>query len=298
MNTDAAAAAQLLADFLRHLHVERDCSEHTLSAYRRDCQQYLDFLEGDDPFDRQALRRFLADRQRRGIGRRSIARQSAALRAWFRFLMERDQLDHNPLKSMPVIRHERTLPDCLGVEELAQAIEIIGRETFYDCRDRLILELLYSSGIRLAELVSLDLGSLRHDSLKVLGKGRKTRIVPLGRPALELLAAWKPLRETQLAEKRPGEPETALLLNNRGNRLGRRGVQSIVRRRLRQVSQQRKLSPHVIRHSFATHLLDRGADLRTVQELLGHASLSTTQIYTHLAADRLKEIHQQAHPRA
>lgn len=291
-------ANDLLPDFLRYLRVERNYSPNTLEAYERDCRQYLESLEGRPPFERDGLRRFLARRQQLGASRRTVARQQAALRSWCRWLLKRGILSHNPLKAMPGLRQARPLPGVLSENEVVAAIEGLDPVDFRACRDRFLLELLYSTGMRLSELAGLDVSQMRGRTVRVRGKGSRTRVLPLGGPVLELLPLWLRLRRERLLEKPGGEGEPALLLNMRGGRLGVRGVQKIVAARLGQVSRARKLSPHVLRHSFATHMLNRGADLLTVQELLGHASLSTTQIYTHLAADRLKEIHRQAHPRS
>lgn len=291
-------ASELLPDFLRYLRVERNYSPNTLEAYERDCRQYLAFLEGQPPFERDGLRRFLARRQQLGASRRTVARQQAALRSWCRWLLKRGTLSHNPLKSMPGLRQARPLPGVLPENEVIRAIEDLEPVDFRSCRDRFLLELLYSTGMRLSELTGLDLAHLRGNIVRVRGKGSRTRVLPLGGPVLALLPAWLRWRREKLQERPGAGGESALLLNARGGRLGVRGVQKIVAARLGQVSRASRLSPHVLRHSFATHMLNRGADLLTVQELLGHASLSTTQIYTHLAADRLKEIHRQAHPRS
>ena len=298
MNDAPNPHSTLLDDFLRYLHVERNYSPNTIEAYQRDCRQYLDSL-GDAPaFERDGIRRFLARRQQQGISRRSVARQQAALRSWCRWLLKRGTLSHNPLKAMPSLRQARPLPGCLSEEEVRQAIENLDPVDFRSCRDRFLLELFYSTGMRLSELVSLEVGQVRGDSVRVRGKGSKTRVLPLGTPVRQLLPRWLEQRRKKLLEKAGTAQTSALLLNARGGPLGVRGVQKIVFARLRDVSISGSLSPHLLRHSFATHMLNRGADLLTVQELLGHASLSTTQIYTHLAADRLKEIHRQAHPRS
>lgn len=298
MDTAPHPHSELLVDFVRYLRVERNYSPNTLEAYERDCRQYLLSLDGAPAFERDGLRRFLARRQQLGASRRTVARQQAALRSWCRWLLKRGTLSHNPLTAMPGLRQARPLPSVLGEDQVIRAIEELQPVDFRSCRDRFLLELLYSTGMRLSELVNLDLGHLRGDIVRVRGKGSKTRVLPLGGPVRDLLPRWLEERKALLQRKGGVTSEPALLLNARGGRLGVRGVQKIVHARLRQVSQNRKLSPHVLRHSFATHMLNRGADLLTVQELLGHASLSTTQIYTHLAADRLKEIHRQAHPRS
>lgn len=277
---------------------ERRLSPLTVSAYRRDLTRYLDGLApGADPFDRDELRDHLSQRLRDGASRRTVARNLASLRAWCRWLQRIDVLDHDPAAALPALKPERPLPEVFGEEELAAAIEALPVDEFESCRDRLILELLYTSGMRLSELAALDLRDLQGDTLIVMGKGRKERMLPIGGPARRLVECWRPLRRGLLLEKGRDE-EPALLVNSRGTRLSGRGIQRAVARTLARLGGGRRLSPHVIRHSFATHMLDHGADLRVVQELLGHASLSTTQIYTHLSAARLKDVYARAHPRA
>jgi integrase/recombinase XerC len=289
---------QLLEAFLEAQARERRLSPLTVAAYRRDIGRYLATLApGADPFDRLELRDHLSERLRTGCSRRTVARNLAALRAWCRWLQRLGRLDHNPAAVLPALKAERSLPAVLSESELSQAIEALPLDEFSGCRDRLILELLYTSGMRLAELAALDLSDLQGDTVIVTGKGRKERMLPLGGPALRLLEHWRPLRRVCLLERGRDE-EPALLVNSRGGRLSPRGIQRSVARCLQLLGGGRRLSPHAIRHSFATHMLDRGAELRVVQELLGHASLTTTQIYTHLSAARLKDIYAQAHPRA
>lgn len=292
------SSIELLESFLDAQARERRLSPLTVSAYRRDLSRYLaQLVEGADPFDRDEIRDHLSARLRGGASRRTVARNLASLRAWCRWLQRVGRLDHDPAAALPSLKPERPLPEVFSEAELIEAIEALPLGEFEPCRDRLILELLYTSGMRLAELASLDIADLQGDTLIVTGKGRKERMLPIGAPARRLLVNWRPLRRGLLLEK-GRDDETALLVNSRGGRLSMRGIQRAVGRRLALLGGRRRVSPHVIRHSFATHLLDRGADLRVVQELLGHASLSTTQIYTHLSATRLKEIYARAHPRA
>jgi len=294
----STSAEHLLDAFLDHLIQERRLSPATREAYGRDLRGYLSGLApGADPFDSAELRDHLSLRLRQGLSRRSVARCQAAMRTWCRWLQARGRLDHNPAATLPAVRQEKRLPEVLGERELREAIEGVPTTAFTDCRDRLILELLYGSGMRLAELTRLDLRDLGGELVLLFGKGAKERLVPVGREARKALEAWRPLRRALLAEAgRPEEP--ALLVNRRGGRLGRRSVERLVRARLETVSSLRKLSPHLLRHSFATHLLDHGAELRVVQELLGHASLSTTQIYTHVSVKHMQDIYRQAHPRS
>ncbi len=290
---------QLLQQFLEALRLERNYSVHTIQAYQRDLTLLIDFAGEGSPLDRQTIRAFLAARAREGVKPRTLARHLASVRSWCRFLQARGLIDANPVASFPAIKLDQNLPSVLSVQEMREAIEELHPVDFNSCRDRLILELLYSTGMRLAELVGLDLRNLRGQTVRVLGKGSKERVLPMGRPVLELLPDYLERRSLLLGSlKGADHQETALLLSQRGSRLSRRRIQVIVHQQLGRVSRNRKLSPHVIRHSFATHMLDHGADLRVVQELLGHSSLSTTQVYTHLTGSRLKEIHSRAHPRA
>ncbi len=290
-------AASLQA-FLEHLGHERRLSPATLLAYGRDLLGYLDSLvDGANPFDPAELRDYLSLRLRQGLSRRSVARCQAALRSWCRWLQSRGRLEDNPAAGLPAVKQEKRLPEVLSEREVREAIEGIPTADFADCRDRLILELLYAGGMRLSELTALNLHDLQGELVLLFGKGAKERLIPVGRQARLVLEQWRPLRRELLLEVgRPEEP--ALLVNRRGGRLSGRSVESLVRARLEQVCSRRTLSPHILRHSFATHLLDRGADLRVVQELLGHASLSTTQIYTHVSVKRMQEVYQSAHPRA
>jgi len=301
-NTRPPDSWKLLEQFLSYLQFERHYSENTIAAYARDLKLYLGSLAEKgagslDPFDRASIRDFLAERLRQGRSKRTVARHLAAIRSWCRYLQSRNLLAANPVVAMPPIRLDKPLPACLSEAELEEAIEGLSPDDFQNCRNRLILELLYASGMRLAELVALDLGHFRGGMVRVRGKGSQERILPLGAPALEVLERWKAFRSSRLA-RLDLKDQQALLITRQGRRLGRRQVQNVVRRSLAAVSAARKLSPHVLRHSFATHLLDRGADLLVVQELLGHASLSTTQVYTHLTGKRLKDIYTKAHPRA
>lgn len=296
--SDSTSALTLLDAFLDHLTQERRLSPATRLAYGRDLRAYLASLApGADPFETQELRDYLSLRLRTGLSRRSVARCQAALRSWCRWLQARGRLEHNPAALLPAVRQEKRLPEVMSEREVREAIEAVPTADFADCRDRLILELLYAGGMRLAELTRLNVSDLRHALVLLFGKGAKERLVPIGGQARRVLEQWRPLRRALLAERgRPEEP--ALLVNARGGRLGDRSVERLVRARLAAVCSLRKLSPHLLRHSFATHLLDHGADLRVVQELLGHASLSTTQIYTHVSVKHMQDVYRQAHPRS
>jgi integrase/recombinase XerC len=304
----ASPARGEVARFLEHLEKERQVSGHTLTAYRRDLNAFSDFLDrhygGDWDFgrvDRLGLRGFLGELQRRGLAKRSMARALSAVRSLYRFLQAHHGLERSPVRATRAPRLERHLPGYLDrarTETLFEAAEAraAGQEPAA-LRDLAILELFYSSGLRLGELTGLNLLDLDllSDQVKVRGKGRKERLVPLGSRASRALRRYLDAREA--VAQLPGADRQALFLGRRGKRLTPRSVQRIVHRALDGVGGS-GLRTHSLRHTFATHLLDAGADLRAVQELLGHASLSTTQIYTHTSVERLKKVYQQAHPRA
>jgi integrase/recombinase XerC len=299
---------RLIEGFLTHLAKERQLSPHTLKAYGRDLAALADFLDrhsgGPWSFasvDRLAIRGFLGELERRGVAKRSAARALSAIRSFYRFLQVHHGLETTPVRATRGPRVKRTLPGYLDrdrTERLfreAEALAAGGNAAAL--RDLAILELFYSSGLRLAELTGLDLGDLDllGDQLKVCGKGRKERLVPLGSRANQALRRWLEVREPFAA--RPGADREAVFVSRRGTRLAPRTVQRIVHRALDRVGAD-GLKTHSLRHTFATHLLDAGADLRAVQELLGHASLGTTQIYTHTSVERLKQVYHKAHPRA
>jgi len=299
------------ADFLRYLESERNDSPNTVKAYGRDVAAFTGFLDGYygngdwtwAGVDRLAVRAFLADASRRGWSKRTMARALSAVRAFYRFLNLHHGVDVNPAKAASTPKLERRLPGYLDRKAMERLFGLVetraGDNTFRSTRDRAILELFYSTGMRLSELVGLDLEDLDliSDQVRVRGKGRKERLLPVGRPAVTALRNYYPRRDEALRAAGSGE-RRAVFVSGRGRRLTPRAVQLVVRGLLDVVSEGQKVTTHSLRHSFATHLLDAGADLRAVQELLGHASLSTTQIYTHTSVERLKHVYHQAHPRA
>lgn len=286
--------------FLRYLERERNASPHTLKAYREDLEQLRAHLLHElgrearpGEVDHLLLRAFLARLHRDGLSKSSAARKLAALRTFFRFLCREGVLASNPARALLSPRLERKIPPHLEEEEVTRLLDVPG-DGAPAARNRAILELLYATGIRCAELVGLDLGEVDFDArmVRVLGKGRKERIVPFGTRAHEALMAYLPSRL-----RTPPRCE-ALFLNHKGGRLTDRSVRNIVQGRVRELSLAEGVSPHALRHSFATHLLARGADLRAIQELLGHASLTTTQRYAHLDTHHLLQIYRKTHPRA
>ncbi len=291
---------EAIAAFLRHLERERNASAHTLRAYAEDLQQLVAYLRrelGRDPkpeqVDHLLLRGFLADLHRRGLKKTSSARRLAAIRSLFRYLCREGRLQASPARPLLTPRREKRIPAVLDERQVERLLEAPG-EGFAAARARAILELLYATGVRCAELVGLDLDELDQDArvVRVLGKGRKERIVLFGSRAQQALRQWLELR----AEAAPRCD--AVFVNARGGRLSDRSVRALVARRVRETALVCRCSPHTLRHSFATHLLTRGADLRAIQELLGHASLSTTQRYTHVDTRHLLEVYGKAHPRA
>jgi integrase/recombinase XerC len=289
-----------IAAFLRALEGERGVSPHTLVAYRRDVSRFVRFLAEEqvatwDAVTTPVARRYVASLDRR-LARSAIARNLSALRTFFRFLYREGKTSRNPLVLITAPKQAPRLPKVLTPDEMAAVLGAPDTTTPLGLRDRALVELLYATGLRVGELVSLRLSDLSlADELRVLGKGRRERIVLVGSAAQQALARY-------LEEGRPGlargRDAGHLFLNARGGRLTDRGVRVILDRCLRRAALGRRISPHTLRHTFATHLLDGGADLRSVQELLGHVHLSTTQIYTHVSRDWLKRVYDRAHPRA
>ena len=285
--------------FIRHLEYERRLSALTCKHYRRDlhalqnhCTQLN--IEQWPQLDTEAVRSFAASSYRKGLSSRTIQRQLSAARTFFRYLLREKHVKKNPVASVSAPKSGKRLPENLDADRMARLVNISGKGPLV-ARDRAILELLYSSGLRLAELTDLDLGDvdIADATARVTGKGNKDRILPVGRYALEALVAWLKERVTLAAPD-----ETALFVSNKGTRLSRRSVQARVDHWARKQGINTKVYPHLFRHSFATHLLESSHDLRGVQELLGHASISTTQIYTHLDFQHLAQIYDQTHPRA
>ncbi len=298
--------------FLRHLQLERGYSPRTLEAYESDLLTFTQFLQQDylgqekvspQEVDAAAIRAFLSHLTRRKLSPASQSRALSALRSLFRFACREGLLDANPAAAVRTPKRPKKLPKDLRPGEIGALLDgAPEREGSLALRDQALLEILYATGLRVSELVGLDWCDLNLDerSLRVLGKGRKERIVPFGKTALEALTAWLDVWDEvrSKATANPSNSGEAIFLHHRGGRLSARSVRRILDRRTREVALGRGVHPHSLRHSFATHLLEAGADLRTIQELLGHSSLSTTQRYTHLELDRLLSVYRGAHPRA
>lgn len=285
--------------FLEHLKLERRLSDNTAKSYRRDLVCLAEFCDRHEisaftDLRSHHLRRFAAVSHAGGLSPRSIQRRLSGARSFMNYLIREGQLKSNPGADVSAPQAPRQLPNTLDVDQMAQLLRIEGEEP-ETVRDRAMLELFYSSGLRLAELVGLDLGAvdLADGTVRVTGKGSKTRIVPVGRHARREIAAWVKVR-VQLARN----GETALFVGPRGNRISPRTVQMRVQHWALRAGMSQRVYPHLFRHSFATHLLESSSDLRSVQEMLGHADISTTQIYTHLNFQHLAQVYDKAHPRA
>lgn len=283
--------------FLVFLAKEKFFSAHTVRSYRVDLEQFFDFVNDRlgnkdlKAMKREDIRDYLGFLLRYGYERRTAARKLSTIKSFFKFLVKEKITDFNPARDVKTPKIEKKLPGFLTQYQAQKALQIIGDDEA-SFRNRAILEVLYGAGLRAAELVGLDKENIDFTSevMRVKGKGNKERIVPLGSYAKNAIKEYLDKRENKI--------NPAIFLNQQGKRLTTRSVQNIVNKQLSKVSEVTGTNPHILRHSFATHLLERGADLRAVQELLGHASLSTTQIYTHLSVERLKKIYDQAHPRS
>jgi integrase/recombinase XerC len=299
-------------EFLRHLEKERDVSPHTVTAYRRDLAAFVEFLGGCygtegwswEGVDRLAMRGFLAHLARAGVGKRTMSRTLSGVRSFYRWMHRNELVEANPARALGAPKLDKHLPGYLDraqIDLLFQMAEARAMEgDFTAVRNLAILELFYSTGMRLSELQGLSRGDLDlvSQQAKVRGKGRKERIVPIGDHAVRALRNYEAKRDDLLRNRRAGVDRTAYFLSRTGKRIGVRMVQKVVSAFLAEIDEDAGLSVHSLRHTFATHLLDAGADLRAVQELLGHSSISTTQIYTHTSVERLKQVYQRAHPRA
>lgn len=294
-----------IRSFLQYVAGERNYSPHTVAAYGSDLREFLVFWEAEYPgcapspgaVDRRAIRRFLAWLHDGQYASRSIARKLACLKSFFRYLRRMHVVDANPASTVVAPKLERRLPRTLDERSVARLMEQPDRTCAPGARDAAILEILYSSGIRLSELIGLRVADIdfANGTIKVTGKGSKQRIIPFGAKARTALRDYLALRDGLAS---PARPVPNAFLSARGLPMSPKGVNRLMNRYIAMVSEIEKRSPHVLRHTFATHLLNRGADLRAVKELLGHESLSTTQLYTHVSVDHLRKVYAQAHPKA
>ena len=292
-----------LNKFITYLIAEKNASPYTIKNYRHEIGQFLDFLKEQgidswDGVDRYVLRRYLAWLQAEGYVKASITRRISELRSFCRYLVREGILDTNPIRAISSPRIPKRLPDYLDPHQVEAMLAAPDATVPQGQRDRAIMEVLYASGLRVSELVSLNLSNvdLRHGEIRVWGKGAKERLALLGEPACRALTRYIEDGRSKLIKE--NRVTNALFLNRLGTRLSTRSVSNILDKYAKLAGLERRVTPHIMRHTFATHLLDGGADLRTVQELLGHADLSSTQIYTHVSQARAKEVYRKAHPRA
>lgn len=293
-----------IEDYIHFIQVERQLSANTLASYRRDLENYVQFLqeaEGMTDFrrvERTTILRHLEQLRMQGKTSRTIARHISSIRSFHQFLLREKRAETDPTVHLEMPTIEQKLPNVLSIEEIEAILIAPNRSKPQGKRDVAMLELLYGSGMRISELIALDLADihLTMGFVRVFGKGGKERIVPLGKSALAALTAYLDGARGQLQGKYP--KTEAFFINQRGKRLTRQGCWKLMKEHALKAGIQHELTPHTLRHSFATHLVENGADLRAVQEMLGHADISTTQIYTHISKTRLSEVYKQFHPRA
>jgi len=291
----------LLGDFIHYLYVEKGLSQNTLESYQRDISSFLDFLQKHKRDVRQVDRKLVADYlkhlREKGQATSTVSRNMASLRSFYQFLVEENYLEDNPTYQLETPKIEKKLPRVLSSEEVERLLAQPQNDGFIGLRDKAMLELLYASGIRVSELVSLDVSDFNPEVgfLKCRGKGMKERIVPIGSVALEQVQEYIHKCRGRLVKK---NEEKALFVNQHGKRLTRQGFWKILKKYSRSASISGEITPHTLRHSFATHLLENGADLRSVQEMLGHSDISTTQVYTQITRRKIREIYDKTHPRA
>ena len=283
--------------FINYLQIEKNYSDHTVTNYKIDLKEFSGSIK-DKPIEQVThvdVRLFLARLKEKNFSKRSVARKMACLRSFFKFLHREGYIKTNPAASLSTPKIDKKLPLFMNASDVVKLLESPDASDDMGLRDRAILETLYSTGIRVSELVGLNKEDVDFISgvLKVYGKGKKERLVPVGDKALRAIRAYfEKIKVTEINERKP------VFLNKSQRRVSDRAVRRIVHKYIHKTSLNESISPHTLRHSFATHMLDRGADLRSVQELLGHANLSTTQIYTHVTTERLKSIYDKVHPRA
>ena len=301
---------ELINKYLRYLEVERNSSEHTIISYKNDLHQLKEFVlktfgkESEEfdvsSIDRLTIRLWLGELTELGMARKTIARKVASTRSFFKYCFKRGFINKNPAHLLIIPKNEKRLPKTVQPEEIEEMMKLADGNTPEKRQDKAILELFYTSGMRLSELIGLNIRNLdfsKHQ-VTVLGKGNKQRTIPLGNKAITACKLHLQTRKQFLTKESDSEDKKALFLAKNGKRIYPKKVRRMVKKYLMQTSEVTQKSPHVLRHSFATHMLDSGADIRIIKEFLGHANLSSTQVYTHVSVERLKNIYKQAHPRA
>lgn len=300
----------LIEKYLKYLSVERNASRHTIISYRNDLESFLAFtasIENKEVdkvdvsgISRLSIRLWLGELSEQNLAKSSIARKVAALRSFFKYCFKRGYIDKNPAHLLVVPKTEKTLPKTATVQDIERMMEAVETDTIQGLQDRAILELFYGTGMRLSELTGLNKTdvNLRQNQVIVHGKGNKQRIIPLGKTVVSILKDFLTRRTELYGERTDKDAKKALFIAAGGQRIYDRAVRYMVEKYLKQTSEVTQKSPHVLRHSFATHMLDNGADIRVIKEFLGHANLAATQVYTHTSIERLKNVYEQAHPRA
>ncbi|WP_020401992.1 tyrosine recombinase XerC [Gracilimonas tropica] len=300
----------LIEKYLKYLSIERNASRHTITSYRNDLESFLAFtasIENKEVdkvdvsgISRLSIRLWLGELSEQNLAKSSIARKVAALRSFFKYCFKRGYIDKNPAHLLVVPKTEKTLPKTATVQDIERMMEAVETDTIQGLQDRAILELFYGTGMRLSELTGLNKTdvNLRQNQVIVNGKGNKQRIIPLGKTVVSILKDFLTRRTELYGERTDKDAKKALFIAAGGQRIYDRAVRYMVEKYLKQTSEVTQKSPHVLRHSFATHMLDNGADIRVIKEFLGHANLAATQVYTHTSIERLKNVYEQAHPRA
>lgn len=300
----------LIEKYLKYLSVERNASKHTIISYENDLRSFLNFtseVEKIDPekvdvssITRLSIRLWLGDLSEQGLAKTSIARKVAALRSFFKYCFKRGYITKNPAHLLVVPKKEQTLPKTATVEDIERMMDAVNIETVQGLQNRAILELFYGTGMRLSELTGLNVTDidLKQNQVIVKGKGNKQRIIPLGKTVSAILKDFIAKRTELYGDRTDADAKKALFIAASGQRMYDRAVRYMVEKYLKKTSEVTQKSPHVLRHSFATHMLDNGADIRIIKEFLGHANLAATQVYTHTSIERLKNVYEQAHPRA
>lgn len=301
---------ELIEKYLKYLEIERNASPHTIISYKNDLESFLGFVaQSNDvepenvelaPITRLTIRLWLGELSDTGLAKTSIARKVAALRSFFKYCFKRGHIEKNPAHLLVVPKKEQTLPKSATVNDIERMMDAVDISTVKGLQDRTILELFYGTGIRLSELTGLNLTDvdLRQNQISVKGKGNKQRIVPIGKTAAGFLKDFRKKRTDLYAERTDSDARKALFIAPSGQRMYDRAVRYMVEKYLKMTSEVTQKSPHVLRHSFATHMLDNGADIRLIKEFLGHTNLAATQVYTHTSVERLKNVYDQAHPRS